>query len=776
MKKGLFPIIALLSLSCFAESNEDEFGMEEDPFGNIEEVELPLTTLWNINFSNELQIELRNIGQDNFKFGQYNGLSERGTYLVGSWGAISRPNRNDQSDNRFWTVSIDDLGLSTTELAFSAGRQGNYSIRVDYSNLVSVGNDSGITPFLGNNVLTLPDAWVATPTTSGFNDLSLFNEFKPELERNQISLSLNKILSDNWLIDASYNFERKDGEKLIGAAFYVDAASPVAALLPETVDYTTREFDLSTQFNKSKLQVNISYHLESFDNESNEEGGLTWQNPYASGFGTESDYPNGFSRIGLAPDNRFQQIRSSGSYRFNQKFSLQFDGMLSSTEYRDTLPPYTINNELSVGTALPTSKLDDLEVNTFNLKLLSKPFRRTAFNVKYRYDERKNTMDRLPWLYPRGDALDQPLPIRAVFNNPQNTVKQQLNSELIWRLKNRTRLSLAYDFEEVTRDLVSVDKTKEDKFSGAIRLVPLDKLALRFEAAYADRAASTYQWAESFFNTFTSEQIDEIPANRRFSNHPLLRQYYLSNRESSLAKLHISYQASDSITMALESKYRKYDYDETELGLTANTQAALNLSVDYIPTPKLGLHAWLNAGLSDLEQTGRSFRGGAEQPANELLTPLPQGSDPTRNWQLDEQTSTIGFGASANWVIVQSKIDLEADYYYLKTTTEYDIETFGASDILGVPLPDNDSMLHQFNLKGNYHVGSHMTLQMRYAYYRYRPLAETAVTATAETFQIRDDWALAGLRPDTLRNVLSTGESSANEVINMLSISMVYRY
>lgn len=771
MNKRLLLLLIPFLLSSAASGQEDDFGFEDE-----EAIELPLSTVWAIDFTSEFQVDFLYVSEDNFEFGKFNGLDEKGAYLVGSWNVISRPSQEDDQDTSYWTLSSDNLGLSTANFEFAAGKQGNYNFTVEFSNIRTVGNDTGVTPFRGSEVLTLPSTWVAARSTAGMTATETFTQFEPELERSSLTVAFNKLLGNNWLVDASYRYEIKNGKKLIGAAFYIDAANPHAALIPEPVDYTTSEVDLEVEYNGKELQLGLSYHLSNFDNEANEDHGLTWQNPYSGAFGADVDYPNGFAAIALPPDHRFQQLRARGTYRFTPKIRVQIDATLGTSQYRDTLLPYTTNPELALHTALPVSKLADLDTSTLNITVLTNPMRRLSLNFKYRYEERDNTMDRFPWLYVRGDAQNQPSAIRAVFNNPQHIIKEKFTSEATWRMRNRTRFTLTYDFEEVTRSLVSVEKTEEDRFSGIVKLYPLDRLAIRFEAAYADRAASTYQWAESFLNRFTVEQINRIPDNRRWTNHPLLRQDYLANRESNFFKLRVTYLPLDSLNLALDGDYRYHDYDESVLGLKSSSQTSVNFHANYTAIEHVDLYGWLNYGLFETDQSGRSFRGGIEQPANEIFTPLAQGSDPGRDWDVEEAAQTYGFGGGVNWMIMQDKFDISADYVYTRTSTEYEFSTHGAADLLGVPLPDHASMLHQFILNANYHVGSNMTWRMSYQYYRFRPLQETGTSITGQTFLVDDDWALDGLNPDTLTKVLSLGRSSANEVINMISVSMTYRY
>lgn len=748
-------LLTLMVTSWAACAGEDDFSFE-DPFGE-EEIAIPLGTIWEIDFTRKFQLDVFNVSEDNFKFGQYNGLNEQGSYLAASWDVISRAGREDNEDTGYWTLSADNLGLRTSDLSFSMGKQGNYGFSIDLSSLRTVDNDTGVTPFHGDEVLRLPESWIPALTTAGMTSFTTFNQFEPELDRYKLKLAFNKHLTRNWSLDTAYSYERKDGEKSTSAAFYIDAANPHAANLAEPVDYSTTEIDLTTEYSGQKLQFALSYHFSNFDNDNSS---LSWQNPYAGVFEVAVDYPNGFGTMALPADHKFQQLRARGTLLVTPKIRVQFDGTIGITEHEDSLLPYTSNPALTLHTALPVSSLDDLDTSTFYLAILTNPISRLALNFKYRYEERDNTMDRYPWIYVRGDSQDQPLAIRAVFNNPQNIIREEFTSEATWRFPNRTRLTLIYDYKEVTRSLVSVEETEEDRLTGIVKFYPMDRLAIRLEGAYSDRSASTYQWAESFLNSFTIDQINRIPDNRRWSNHPLLRQNYLANRESSFIELKVTYQPSEFLSLMFDGDYQYHDYDETVLGLKSDSQTTANLSANYTSSDKVNIYGWVNYGLYETEQTGRSFRGGIEQPANDIFPPLTQGSDRTRDWDVEVEAELFGFGAGLTWVVLQDKFDISADYVYTKTTTEHEFGTHGAADILGLPLPDQDSLLHQFTLNANYHVRPNFTWSLRYDYYRFSD----------------DNWNLDNVDPNTLDKVLGFGQRNPNEVVNMISVAMTYRY
>lgn len=760
MKKKFYFIALILGfLTAPCTLAEDDFGFEDD-WGDEEEEDIrPITTIWQ-DFMSTNSFALIYVSEDSFKYGQYNGLSEKGFYFSGALDMNAMPAMDEEQATGFWRLRADNLGLETGSFEFIGGRQGNYTFSVSVDNYLSVGNDSGRTPFSGqgSDILFLPSDWTAANTTNGMSlDGALFS-VRPELERNQLMLEFTRHFSDQWALTARYSYERKSGEKITGAAFYIDAANPHAAILPMPVDYENNQIDLVLDYVATRLQMQLSYLFSDLDNRYDT---LFWQNPYAGAFIPVVDYPNGYGGYDLPSDTKFQQIRFSGNYRFASNLKLRIDGSAGQSEIEDGLSPYTINPLLVVETPLPIDKIgDELDTRHLYVSLLYNMSRRFTLNVKYRFDARENNLASYPWQYVRADSIDQSPALKAIFNQPHETSKEKYTVEGTWRLPRSARLTLGYDFNTVDRTFSSVEETEEDTARIEFKMRFFDKLTARIEYSESNLSGSDYQWSQSFFNSLTVAQINLIPDNQRFNNHPLLRQYHLANRESQIGKFQLLYLMNDAWNFTLDSNFSSRDYDKSELGLTETTQYMVNLSANYMPSDAISSYFWVSLGESETEQTGRAFRGGIEKPANVVVPPFPDGSDPSRNWDLEEEGETRSIGAGIDWQLIENKLALTADYVYVKTTLEDTFEVFGARDLAGEDLPEQETTMHQFTLAINYHWRPECSFRFSYEYYRYDS----------------EDWAIDGVGLDTISKVLTLGEESPNDIINVLSVSAWYRF
>ncbi|MDH5737687.1 MAG: MtrB/PioB family decaheme-associated outer membrane protein, partial [Gammaproteobacteria bacterium] len=737
---------------------------EEDDFGGFgleeEGQEINLKTQWQLDFVHSGFFEVIYVSEDNFKYGQYNGLNDEGPRFSGEFDFISRPGQQNSSETFFWTMRGHDVGLKTGSLEYVFGNQGSYEFTISFDNFVRTGNNTGTTPFYGqgSSVLFLPSGWTADSVTSGMSLSYDPLRVEQEVERNQFLMKFTKQFSSAWAFTAAYEMERKSGEKIMGAAIYFDAANPHAVLLPVPVDYENHQFSMNLDYTTRKLQMQLTLLNSELDNRYDE---LIWQNPYGGAFGTYVDYPTGPGSLDLPSDTSFQQISFKGNYQFSPKVKLRVDASQGKSEVDDTLSAYTINEFLVVNEAPPINEIDDsLDTSHFYVSLLTSPWKKMTVNAKYRFEARENNLPVMRWNYVRGDGYDQFDPMKSTYNQPHRTEKDEYTLEGTLRFGGGSRLTVGYDFNKVWRTFSSVDETEEDVYRIEYKTRFFDKLTARIEYNWADLGASEYNWEQSYYNTYTIEQINLIPDNQRFNNHPMLRQYHLANHEYQTVKASLDLPVNEKWNLSMDINYVTRDYDETELGLKSIDQQQLNFHAQYTPAKDLAVYFWLTWDNNEMDQTGRAFRGGVEKPANDIYPPYPEGSDPARNWDLTETGDAVSLGFGFEWELIPNKLDISTDYSFVKTTIEDRFTVYGAWDLAGENMPDITSDMHHLEFTGSYHFSSSFSLKFRYEYYRY----------------VSEDWAMDGVSMSTMDKVLSLGMTSPDEVINVISATALYRF
>ncbi len=700
---------------------------------------------------NRVELGLSHTSDDNFMFGQYNGLHENGVNLIGNlqWQDFS-------AEDSYWQVSLSDLGLDTREGLATWARPGRLKFRVGFDSQLQVRNDSGRTPFRGDDRLLLPDNWTSGLSTADWDQLpGSLHGFERELERDKLFAEIEASLNDHWSLDSHLSYESREGTGDIGGAIAPDRSAGDAVLLPLPVDYRTTELDLGLAYRGSALSVEGRVAYSDFDNKNEI---LTWQNPYSS-FGPRVAYPSGTGGLGLAPDNDQRSARLTGVYVLSPYARLQFDGSYALNSQDQDYLEYSANGNLLAPESLPRANLDgEVAVTQFGGKLLLRPLPKLDLNGFYRYRERDYDVPRDGYRYIRGDGQNQPRAALTVYNSARDYESETLGGEASYRLPLRSRLRFEYAFEQIDRKNAAVDHTEEDRYTLGYRIQPWSQFSANIELLYGDRQADTYQWDQSYYALLDTELINATPDNQRYINHPELSQFFLSNREQQEVKLDLSYLPGANWNLALNLLWHEDDYDKSELGLTETDWQRLNLSASYAPGSDISLTVYGGFDRFESEQSSRAFRGGQEKDAFTIYPPLPQASDPGRNWDLDSKDDSFTLGAQLTWQASEA-LSLALDYSFVDTTAEQRLTTFD-DGLVASDLPDVDTTLHHLEAVGSWVVREGLDLQLHYQYYRFKT----------------DDWAREGVQTDTIGKLLTFGDRNANEQIHYVGASVTYHW
>jgi len=724
----------------------------QDPFAELASETRPLATRWQSDYSGAAQLGLGYVSNDNTMFGQYNGLSDEGATLIGNlqWNSF----RNGAS---YWQANVQDLGLDTREGELVWGLTERFEVSAGFDSQLQVRNDSGKTPFRGGSNLSLPEQWTSGLTTSDFDDLNdSLRSFDRELERKRYWLGATASLNDQWTLESELRYENKEGTADTAGAIYIDAASGDSALLPQTVDYSTTEFDLGLIYSADSLHLDGRLSYSDFDNNDDL---LIWQNPYSS-FSPRVRYPQGNGGMSLAPDNEQLSGRLSGYLLINATARLQFDGSYSVASQDQHFADYSVNPQLEVSEPVPRTSLDgEVVTSTFNATLKLRPMPRMNLDAKLKIRERDYENPRNGYRYIRGDGSDQPRSALTVYNTSHDYLSQIVGFETGFRLPWRSRLTFDYEFEEVERRNAAVEETEESRGTLGYRIRLLPSLRAKAEVTLANRSADTYNWDQSYYALLDTELINATPDNQRYINHPELSQYYLSNRERWETKLNLQYTPASRWDFNTTLNWREDDFDKSRLGLTKARWRAVHLAANYAASQDTVISLYGGVDEYHNEQSSRAFRGGQEKNAFAIYPPLPQASDPTRNWGTESDDTSISLGANASWQL-RKDISLELDYTFVSTNAEQTFSTNGASDLNPENFPDNETSQHQLSAAGTWDMRENLSLRLDYQYFRFD----------------WDDWALQDVAANTIDKVLTFGERNPNETIHYMGASVIYRW
>jgi MtrB/PioB family decaheme-associated outer membrane protein len=649
-------------------------------------------------------IDFGAIGVDSgdYQYGKYTGLNHSGGYLLldGEYGY-----RDEQAD--YWKVDASRLGLLSRSLSVEGGRQGLFELTGSFQGIPYYRFNDAFTPFRGasGNRLALPSNWVAGASTQQMTALAdSLNRIGIRQKREIAALGARFMpRATNWKFDVDYRHDKQTGTGITGANFLT-----TTSLLAAPLDYATDQVDAGAQYAHDKWQIRLGYYGSFFHDA---DSALTWNNPF-------TPYVPGANvgRMTTAPDNDFNQFSVSGAWQILPSTRLMASGAFGAAKQDDGFIASTINPDLAVP-QLPRSSLDGrIDTRNYTVRLTSRPAARVAFTADYVEDTRNN-------------------------KTAQAAYTQAVTDVFV----GSTLTNLPYSFYRRTgRVLGDFTITRGVKLEAGMR-------SERYHATFQDVAHSVTPsgWAELRMTNWSRfgfslkydrshrmvDQYQTAPGIIAVEN-PLLRRFDQANRirEQVMATAYVVPVQSVSLGLSLE---RNHDnYENSQVGLTGDSNYSLNLTGDWTPTKDASLGAYLTRQIISANQAGSQAHA-------------------TPDWFAHTADRVSSGGFHAQWKNVVPKLNIGANLYASYTNEVLRLDT-GSPYTVG--FPDNTFRDIGLRLFAGYELSKKSSMRFDYWHERYRT----------------HDRALDGVEPATIPNVLSLGISSPNFTINQFAVS--YRY
>ena len=600
------------------------------------------------------------VSDDSFKFGEYNGLQDKGAYPIANGSARYRDENADYFDLR-----VRDLGLDTRSVGMEGGRQGTYKLFLDYHEIPHFISDSAKTPYRGNgnDSLRLPPNWVPAGSTAGMTQLNAdLQGVDLETKRKRLGVGLSIIPARKWETAVTVRHEVKDGQQATAGSFFFNAAQ-----LVEPIDYVTDEVDVSTTYTTRKWQTKLAYYGSFFNNRNDS---LKWQNAYNPIVPGQDA-----GQLALPPDNQFNQILMSSGYQLSERTRVNGDVALGRMEQNEDLLKATLNPNIAV--ALPESSAH-AKVNTLtaNLKVDSAVTGKLRLNAAYRYNDRDNKTPSKNWDWVSNDAF-----VAATRKNlPYSFTDNTLNLGADYRVDKVTKLGAGYEYERKDRTHQEVNRTKENTFWGKVGVRARDNIDFSFKAAHANRSNSDY-------NAVSDTQPPE---------NPLMRKYNLADRKRDTASLNAAIILHERISIGMGVDLAQDDYSNSELGLTESREASYNTDASVILTDVTSLHLFASWQRIKSKQSGSQTFS-------------------TSDWSAKNNDSFDSYGIGVKHQLIKDKLDVGADYVLSRSTGKVNVDT-GAP---GAEFPNLKTDLDSVKLYTDYHMKENLTLHAAYWYEHY---------------------------------------------------------
>jgi MtrB/PioB family decaheme-associated outer membrane protein len=701
--------------------------------------------------ANEVTLGAYYLEDDSYRFGKYSGLTDSGFTPLFDFLLQKRPEW-DSGDTVRWRLQGWRLGLDSRRLEFAYNDQGKQKFRFDFREMPNNRFSDGMTPYRSDapGVWKLAPDWQVAPGSSntlGFTNLqeSLVN-LKVDTHRKRIDLAYDRKLGSSWMLDVDWKHEKKEGVRTLGSIFGQAASNPRSVILPAPVDWTTDVIDAMFNYATSRLQFGVGVYASFF---SNAENTLTFQNAYGyrNGWAPGVEYPDAHGRLALEPDNSYVQFKAYGGMNFTPSTRLTADFSYGKMQQDDSLLPYTVNPNLEVHTPVPLSSLD-AEINTtmLNLRLTSQLARRLGLAINYHYDDRDNKTPRAVYPYIGADSQDQRAYESGRINLPYSYTKQRADAVATYRFAKSTRLKAGVEYSDFSRDYQEVRDSDELTWLAGVSLRGWSQGSLNFDYRNSSRDVSEYIGNAPLMHSYLPGQVDEDD----YDNHPLLRKYYLTDRDREEYRFRADFAPSTVVNLGFAASYAEDDYDDSYFGLNNAKVRSMSVDAGWYPQEHISLTGFYTREKYEAAQSARAFfnAASADDPANDWFAGTQDDVD---TWHFALTFSDIG--ADRGW----KGVDFGFDSTF--SNTRSDIDVTAVSAYTG-PLPQLQAKMRTFTLWGSAEVGANSSIRLS---------AENAELVTR-------DWALDGVAPATLANVLLLGESAANYDLWLITGSWTYHF
>jgi MtrB/PioB family decaheme-associated outer membrane protein len=446
----------------------------------------------------------------------------------------------------------------------------------------------------------------------------------------------------------------------------------------------------------------------------NNHNALTWQNPFTPPL-FAPDATTG--QLALPPDNQFHQILASAGYQFSDRTSAMADIALGRMTQDESFLAATLNPSLSQ--SLPRNSLDGrVDTTNANLKIVSAVTDRLRLNATYTYNDRDNKTPQAAYTWVTTDSFASPLPrTNLPYSFTQDTIKLSAD----YRATAHLKTSVGFNHDRRERTYQETDETRENTFWGKVIARTRDNLNLTLKLAHADRDQSDYVAVAGI----------DPPEN------PLLIKYNMADRTRDSVGLRLDAAAAETVNVGLGLDVSKDKYPDSQLGLISGDGFNLSGDVSAMLTKLTSLHFFLNHEKIQSKQVGSATFS-------------------TADWFAENNDTINVIGIGVKHMVMENKFDIGADYTTSRSKGRITVDT-------GVPtatFPDLVTQLDSLKLYATYRLKDNISLQGAYWY---------------ETYDT-ENWMLNGVTPSTIPNVLTFGEQSPSYHVNVISLSVRYKF
>jgi MtrB/PioB family decaheme-associated outer membrane protein len=438
---------------------------------------------------------------------------------------------------------------------------------------------------------------------------------------------------------------------------------------------------------------------------------LLWDNPFTGLDGAD------LGQIALSPDSESHQLSLAGSMVLPKRTVLSGQLAVGSLSQDENLLPYTVNTQINTSPLPRVSTDGEVETLNLNLRGVTSPWRKVTLEAEFRFNESDNRTPVSVYDYVVTDSATAVNPVTNVAYDYQRT-DLKLRGE--YRASSRLKLHLGFDTREFKRDFQERSRTNTDRLWFRMRHRLGKDADVDLDVFTEDRHGSSY----------------DVINNPAAQQNPLMRKYNLSDRERYGIRLKGSLYPAPMWDFGWELEFGEDDYNESLIGLT--TSNYFRAGADF---------SWLLRG------NATAFASVFTEDVNIDQANSQSFSVPDWTATTDDRFTNLSLGL--DFPALLGPVGVRLDYNWARSRGETSNNTSG----LASEFPDLKSKRQTVRLGFSYEYTDQWVFGLDYLHEKVNS----------------SDWALNGVDPLTVPNLLSLGADPFNYDVNMIYLSVRYR-
>lgn len=416
------------------------------------------------------------------------------------------------------------------------------------------------------------------------------------------------------------------------------------------------------------------------------------------------------------PDNESHRFSLSGALHLPARTMVSGLMAVGRLEQDERLLPYTINPTL-VTDPLPTTNGKATTTNVI-LRAVSSPLRRLSLDAEFRYNDFDNETpinEFRPVITDVGFAPD------SFFSNAFDYERSEFKLSGNYRVQRSMRFYAGYDTRTIKRTGQERRDTDTDRLWARFRGRIGKAAELDIKVFSEERDGSTYGFLDG----------------QQALQNPLMRKYNMADRDRDGWRMRLSLLAVERLDLGVTAEEADDDYKNSTIGLTASDYSRVGANASWSFGARASVYASVDRETIENRQ------------ANSQSFSLPDWSATT-----DDEIRSGTFGAHVPGLF--GAVDASLAYTWLDAKGSTRNNTSGLRTVF----PDTRSDRRTLSIGLEYPYSEKLTIGVEY------------FLEELET----DDWALDGVEPDTVSNLLGLGAKAWNYDQSVVYVSVRYRH